>query len=284
MFRSLTFLLFALIALSCNTPIRLAASLPEEKQIDVRYGTFLSSKMDIYLPAFRNKHTPFVILIHGGAWTLGDKEWNREVQDSFLSKGIASANLNYRFADDNQVHFPQMLEDIDSAVNYCINHAADWNTRKESFVVSGTSAGGHLSLLYAFTTGKKINSVIANCPPTDLADTALLNYERKIGILPAIEKMVGAKYDPGQTLPQKFSFASPLYHVKSIPTLLIHGTADRTVPYSQSIRLDHELALKKVPHKLLSIPGADHDLMLNDPKTKAWIVTETVAWVLKYGR
>ena len=284
MLRYFTLLLVATIALGCNSPIRLTAHLPEEKKANVSYGTLPSSKMDIYLPANRNEQTPFVILIHGGAWTLGEKEWNREVQDSLLSKGIASANLNYRFADDTQVHFPQMLADIDSAVNYCINHAADWNTRKEYFFVSGTSAGGHLSLLYAFTTDKKINGVIANCPPTDLADTALLNYEMKIGILPAIEKMAGAKYYPGQPLPQEFSSASPLYHVKNIPTLLIHGTADRTVPYSQSVRLDKELALKEVPHKLLSIPDADHDLMLNDPKTKAWVYHETIAWVLKYGR
>ncbi|HVF97992.1 MAG TPA: alpha/beta hydrolase [Flavisolibacter sp.] len=284
MLRSYTSVLVVTIALSCGSPIHLKANLPEEKKIDVPYGTFLSSKMDVYLPGNRNKHTPFVILIHGGAWTLGVKEWNREMQDFLLTKGIASANLNYRFADDNQVHFAQILADIDSAVNHCINHTVDWNIRKEGFLVSGTSAGGHLALLYAFTTNKKINGVIANCPPTDLADTALLNYEKKIGILPAIEKMAGAKYYLGQPLSQEFTNASPLYHVKNIPTLLIHGTADRTVPYSQSVKLNKELDSKKVPHKLFSLSGADHDLMLHDPKTKARLYNETMAWILKYGK
>jgi acetyl esterase/lipase len=284
MLRFYTFLFLVTVAISCGSPVRLTANLPEEKKIDVSYGTFLTSKMDVYLPENRNKRTPFVILIHGGAWTLGVKEWNREMQDSLLTKGIGSANLNYRFADDNQVHFPQILADIDSAVNYCINHAVDWNTRKESFIVSGTSAGGHLALLYAFTTDKKINGVVANCPPTDLTDTALLNYEKEIGILPAIEKMAGANYSFGQPLPQEFTKASPLYHVKNIPTLLIHGTADKTVPYLQSVKLNKELASKKVPHKLLSVPGADHDLMLHDPQTKAKLYNETMAWVLKYGK
>jgi acetyl esterase/lipase len=284
MLRSFTFLLLVTIILSCSSPLKITANLPEEKKIDDSYGSFLSSKMDIYLPANRNKHTPFVILIHGGAWTLGVKEWNRELQDSLLTKSIASANLNYRFADDKQVHYPEILADIDSAVNYCMAHAAVWNTRAENFIVSGTSAGGHLALLYAFTTDKKISGIIANCPPTDLADTALLNYEIKTGILPAIEKMAGAKYYLGQPLPQAFSNASPLYRVKNIPTLLIHGTADRTVPYSQSVRLDEEFALKNVTHKLVSVPGADHDLKLNDSKTKAWLYNETIAWVLKYGK
>jgi acetyl esterase/lipase len=269
---------------SCSPSGNIAADAKEIKMLNVAYGSFPSSKMDVYLPQQRNKQTAFVILIHGGAWTLGDKQWNTEVQDSLIAHGIASINLNYRFADDDKIHYPQLLADIDSAVTYCIQHASSWNTRRTGFVVSGTSAGGHLSLLYAFTTSKKINAIIANCPPTDLSDATLLQYAIQTGLVPVIEKITGAKYQPGQPLPPQFFQASPVAHIKNIPTLLIHGTADRTVPYSQSLSLQKALISNNVRNKLLPIDGADHDLNLDNPKTKALIFEETIAWIIQFGK
>ena len=268
----------------CSSTKRIATSFTEEKIMDVAYGSFPSSKMDVYLPANRNAQTPFVILIHGGAWVSGDKKSDTPTQDSLLAHGIACANINYRFVNSLQTHYPQMLSDIDSAVNYCIAHAGEWNTRKDNFITSGASAGGHLSLLYGYTTNKKVSVIIAECPVTDLTDTAVLNYETKIGLLNVIQKMTGAIYTPGQSLGPEFAASSPIYHVKNIPTLIIHGTADRTVPYSQAVDLDKMLTTKNITHKLITIPGADHDCNINVPTTRTMIYKEIVAWAWKYGK
>ena len=139
----------------CSSNNKITTTLAEVKQMNVAYGSFPGSIMDVYLPANRNPQTPFVILIHGGAWILGDKIFEHQMQDSLLANGIASVNINYRFADSLHTHYTQMLADIDSAVMYCIAHANAWHTRKENFITSGTSAGAHLSLLYAYTTDKK---------------------------------------------------------------------------------------------------------------------------------
>lgn len=268
----------------CSSTKRIVTNFTDEKITDVAYGSFPSSKMDVYLPANRNAQTPFVILIHGGAWILGDKKSDTPTQDSLLAHGIACANINYRFVDSLQTHYPQILADIDSAVNYCIAHAGEWNTRKDNFITSGASAGGHLSLLYGYTTNKKVSAIIAECPPTDLTDTAVLNYETKIGLLNVIQKMADAIYTPGQPLGPEFAASSPIYHVKNIPTLIIHGTKDRTVPYSQAVDLDKMLTFKNITHKLITIPGADHDLNLKDPMTKAMVYKEIVAWAREYGK
>ena len=44
------------------------------------------------------------------------------------------------------------------------------------------------------------------------------------------------------------------------PTLLIHGTNDTDVPHEQSVLMDRELARHRVPHELISVPGAGHGL------------------------
>ncbi len=281
--RLLTIITIQSLIFSFNFSKTSAQNIAEQKIRNVAYGSFRSSKMDVYLPANRNAKTPFVILIHGGAWIMGDKFLNTATQEAMLAKGIASININYRFADNLQTHYPEMLADIDSAVNYCIAHADAWHTRKDGFITSGHSAGGHLALLYAYLGNKKISAIIAESAPTDVTDTVFLNYQARIGMLAVVEKMANGKYVAGQPQPPGYKASSPLYHVKNIPVLLIHGTLDKTVPYSQSAKLDSLLQSKKIIHKLLPIEGAGHDLNLNDPKTKNIIMDEMIAWAFKYG-
>jgi dipeptidyl aminopeptidase/acylaminoacyl peptidase len=42
------------------------------------------------------------------------------------------------------------------------------------------------------------------------------------------------------------------------PTLLVHGTEDTDVPYAQSVAMDKELRRLKIPHELITVPGAGH--------------------------
>jgi len=54
--------------------------------------------------------------------------------------------------------------------------------------------------------------------------------------------------------------ASPINHVSSQtpPFFLIHGEADTTVPYEQSLLMKAALSNAGVPVELLCIPGAGH--------------------------
>jgi dipeptidyl aminopeptidase/acylaminoacyl peptidase len=42
------------------------------------------------------------------------------------------------------------------------------------------------------------------------------------------------------------------------PTLLLHGTADKAVPYEQSVMMAEALARAGVVHELVTIPGGGH--------------------------
>ncbi|MCO5242135.1 MAG: alpha/beta hydrolase [Chitinophagaceae bacterium] len=257
--------------------------LPAQKKYDIPYGSFASSKMDLYLPVNRTPATPFVIIIHGGGWVAGDKQGDRGSQQILLEQGIASANINYRFADSLGTHYEQLLADIDSAVAYCMQHATVWNTRKTNFVLMGASAGGHLSLLYSYTTNRKVSAIIAECAPADLTDTTTLHYEASIGLLPLIFKIAGATYTPGGSIDKRFFAVSPIHHVKHIPTLIIHGTGDKVVPFWQAEKLQQKLAAEKITHQLLPIQGADHDLGMRDIPTREMIYAAITEWIWKHG-
>ena len=54
--------------------------------------------------------------------------------------------------------------------------------------------------------------------------------------------------------------ASPVNHVsaQAPPFLLVHGTSDQVVPYSQSERLAAALTAAGVANTLVPVEGADH--------------------------
>lgn len=282
--RSLPAVIIASFLFNCSCAQKTASQLPEQKLMDVAYGSFPSSKMDVYLPANRNEHTPFVIILHGGAWTLGHRDWGMRTQDSLAAHGIASANIDYRYADDSTTHYQDLLKDIDSVIMYCAAHAGEWHTRTSGFIMNGESAGAHLALLYGYTTTNTISAIIAECAPTNMTDTNLLNYyNRDSNAIRAITKMVGAKYIPSQPLDAAFKGASPVHQVKNIPTLFFHGTEDQMVPYSQALALEAALKNKGYTYKFVSMPGAGHDVGFNTLEGRTKIYGEIVKWAKQYG-
>jgi acetyl esterase/lipase len=285
MFR-ITVVLFLFITFSaCRSSQQIVTPKGDTKIVDAAYGTFKRNKMDVFLPAKRSAETPFVVLIHGGGWKIGDKKWNTAVQKLLLEQGIASININYRYTNDKDTHCPQLIEDVDNAINYCIKHSEEWKTRKENFVLTGHSAGAHLSLLYSYTTNKKVGAVISQAGPTNIADTAILNrvYDDK-PTLAVGQDIAGAKYIKGQPLAQGYANASPINFVKNIPTLIIHGTDDEIVPYAQAVDLANVLKAKNFTYKLVTLPNARHDMNINDEKTRSLITKEVMEWIAKYGK
>jgi acetyl esterase/lipase len=194
------------------------------------------------------------------------------------------ASINHRYANNAHVHYQQMMEDVDQAVNYSRAHSKEWHISNKNLVMSGVSSGAHLALLYAYTTSNKVNAIVEFAGPTDLADTAMLNYSAKVGLMDVIQKMTGKTYTKDQPVPPEFRVSSPFYHIKNIPILMIHGTADPVVNFSQSQRLSDQLEKDKIVHKLVPIPGAGHDMNLrSSPATKTMVYNEAVAWIFKYG-
>jgi acetyl esterase/lipase len=225
---------------------------------DLKYGPYLQNTLDLYLPAGRDTSTPFLILLHGGAWVHGDKsEFYSDYAERFLKKGWCVANINYRLLSDS-VTGENILSDVNAAIGFVNDHAKEYGTG-ENFTLVGYSAGGHLALLYAYTNNSyRINSVISFAGPTNLND-------------PRFKHLVDSGWNSSYLYPlllgESFSpdgkpaiALSPIYHVKNIPTLIIHGTDDNIVPFYQSLQLSDSLETKGVKHLLVPVEGEKHDV------------------------
>lgn len=257
----------------------------EIKLLNQKYGSDARNTMNVYIPRGSSSTTPFVLFIHGGAWTMGDKNDVAIIQAVLGSKGIASAAMNYRYASKS-VHYTELMSDVNNAVNYIVDHGKDWNVNTDKIAIGGISAGAHMAMLYAYKydNGNHIDMIISMAGPSNLADLALLDNAMKINLITGVDNMVGANYVAGKQLDSKFTIASPIDNIRNIPTLLIHGTGDTVVPYDQSVKMDAALANAGVAHELVTIPNANHDLGLANPTTAAKISDVVVSWIKKYEK
>ncbi len=76
---------------------------------------------------------------------------------------------------------------------------------------------------------------------------------------------------PGDSCPtQRVRDASPISHLAHVPTLLIHGTADRVVPWQQSQQMASALKRQQGQVELLLLPDVGHSFVGRDqPATQA---------------
>jgi acetyl esterase/lipase len=255
----------ATVAVAQESPLAWAVRFENEYRIvpNVTYLTASNydAKLDLYVTRTPDKPRPTLIWIHGGGWTGGTKESFAGIP-AYLALGMNVVNVEYRLA--RVAPAPAAVEDCRCALRWVIQHAKDYGIDVNRLVVSGGSAGGHLAL----TTGMLPASagLDRQCPgPDNLKVAAVVNW---YGISDVNDLLDG----PNMKLyavtwlgsaPDRDEIAkrvSPLSYVRAglPPILTIHGDADPTVPYMQSVRLHKALADAGVPNELMTIPGGKH--------------------------
>lgn len=108
------------------------------------YGSDKKQKLDVYLPA-TPKNAPIFVMVHGGAWKIGDKRMERVVDNKVARwnpKGIIFVSVNYRLLPNADPL--KQADDVASALAYVQEHAAEWGGDATKIVLMGHSAGAHL--------------------------------------------------------------------------------------------------------------------------------------------
>ncbi len=105
--------------------------------------------LDLYLPheaVVRGGRTlPVYIDIHGGGFTYGYKELNRNFNVHLAETGFAVFSLNYRPAP--QTDLKGQLADIEAGLRWIKAHLGDYPVNPNGVFLTGDSAGGALTLL-----------------------------------------------------------------------------------------------------------------------------------------
>jgi dipeptidyl aminopeptidase/acylaminoacyl peptidase len=107
----------------------------------------------------------------------------------------------------------------------------------------------------------RVAAVAAFNPAVDLVDFGKRNPTNVTNV---VVKYLGASYAEDPAL---WSSASPAKHVspKSALFLFLHGDADTTVPYRQSVEMMEKLKAVGVRAELFTAPGAKHGFFNRPP-------------------
>jgi acetyl esterase/lipase len=233
-------------------------------KIDVIYTRAKNweGRMDLYLPPASKGPSAVVINIHGGGWNKGVKE-SQTGFNTFFKMGYAVANIEYRLSD--QASAPAAVEDARCALIYLVKNAKELNIDVNKIVVMGGSAGGHLALMAGMLANDhrfdgnckgveniKVAAIINKYGITDVWDWG---YGERIKSK-SVARWLGDRKDD-----MKFAKSlSPLSYVSKTnpPTFIVHGDADPTVPYEQSVVLHKKLKEAGVKTEFMTVPGGLH--------------------------
>jgi acetyl esterase/lipase len=220
------------------------------------------AKLDVYTPRETTGAVPTVIYIHGGWWIGGSKEGSMLGILPYLEKGLAAVNVEYRLARVSNA--PAAVEDCRCALRWVIRNAKEYNFDVRRIVVTGGSAGGHLSLTTGMLTPTA--GLDRNCPGEEpLQVAAIVNW---YGVTDVNDVLSGpnvrsqAELWLGSSMNREAEAKrlSPLTYVRAgqPPVLTIHGDKDAAVPYSHAVRLHEALKKAGVPNQLHTVPGGGH--------------------------
>ena len=264
---------------------------------NIRYGTHERHAFDIAFPCGATGDVDLVLIIHGGGWTAGDKSVYSGEIEKIAEGGVVSATMNYRYASEN-VSCLDILDDITAALAKIKEVAAQKGIKISRALLTGLSAGGHLSLLYAYARADEAPirpaAVVEQSGPADMfSDEAVEKfiYDNEAGgsdeIFLLFSKCCGVKTnEENRKSPEVLEAArkaSPVCFVdeNTVPTVICHAVNDRIVPYCNATALEKELEKHGVTHDFVSFPTSGHCLE-KDPDSTAEMWRLTWEYINKY--
>lgn len=152
---------------------------------DVAYGTDPEQTMDVYLPrdAKRPRRPTYsVVFLHGGGYYISDKTKEERYIRPYLQRGVIVVNLNYRLRRG----IPLATEDLTLALNFLVKQQASYPMNLKRVVLSGFSAGGHISSLVAVTAN---DPTYAHPLAPGIGIAGVVNFSGPVGGLDVVEKV-----------------------------------------------------------------------------------------------
>jgi acetyl esterase/lipase len=243
---------------------------------DVVYGVQNNYplKMDVWRNSKASGPVPTLMYIHGGGWIYGDRTGAFIELFPYFQRGWNIVNVEYRMAPVSLA--PAAVEDCRCALKWVIRNAKQYGLDITRIVLTGHSAGGHLSLTTGMLTPDAGLDVA--CPGDEILKVAaIINW---FGISDVNDVMQGPnKKNYAEewlgNLANKSEIAkrtSPLTYVAkdNPPTISIHGDLDNVVPYQHSVRLHEALTQAGVPNQLVTIKGGGHGNFTDEETLQAY--------------
>ncbi len=212
--------------------------------------------LHLFLPdsLMNGNKRPVIIYFHGGSWSEGKPDWFFNACENYAKKGWLACAVEYRtYGRHGTLPFDAVM-DAKSAIRWLRQNANKYNIDPDKIVASGNSAGGHLILAAALAD--KWNEKTDNPNYSPAPNLLLVNsgvYDLTDRTTAWIRKDLKDK--------NMVKEISPVYLIKKNmpPTLIIHGTADKNVPYSSAkLFVDEMLKAGNKNIEFQPLNGAGH--------------------------
>ena len=277
--RGCGFLLGTILLLGIAGAIALYVNRPKWKDeygqrfTDVVYGMREHNTYDLYLPngAEQKDSLGLVLYVHGGSWLGGDKYEHHGDCYQWVKMGYATATMNYSLLNEDGVSIPTMIEEIDSCIGHIKRFVEKKNLHIRQMAICGTSAGGHLAMMYAYAHSHQfpLRFAAIKVGPADFR--ILFPYDRNAKA-EDLENFVfcctGKRIDAVSMAPEQMNSiklqASPIHYINdstALPAIFAYGEKDQLVKpdHYKSLQVRYD-SLDK-PYDLIAFPNSGHTLM-----------------------
>lgn len=268
-------LLGLLVLIPVSKPVTAAepSQQPYQQQKNVVYAEVygVGLLMDIFTPRGKSNGLAIVDVVsgayHSDRGKLRDHE-RAQMFDIFCGRGYTVFAI--RPGSIDKFNGPEMLENVNRGIRWVKDHAHEHQIDANRLALLGASAGGHLACMAAVSAADpaaktRVKAVGVFFPPTDLMNYGGLKIDitGEDRLSQSIRRLItpkGSETIDEQKLDELRTAFSPARLVQPglPPFLLIHGTADFTVPIQQSRTMVAALEKANVPVTLIVKPGGGH--------------------------
>lgn len=212
------------------------------QSLDLRYGPRERNRID-FLKA--NNGGPTLVFIHGGYWQTRAKETFAFCARGPIAHGINVALIGYTLAPDATLD--QIVDEVRTGIDTLVNELPALGSSADNMVVSGWSAGGHLSSMTLGHPHIKAGLLISGIYDLEPIRHSYLNA--KLGLDEAMSRRNSPVLQPGGI---------------DKPLVVVAGSGELPLLRKQSADFAAHRAIHGLPIVYEEIPGANHFTMMDE--------------------
>ncbi|MEO6843424.1 MAG: alpha/beta hydrolase [Bradyrhizobium sp.] len=222
--------------------------------VELRYGPRERNRIDFLKAADK---APTLLFIHGGYWQTRSKEVFTIFAEGPMARGINVALIGYTLAPDATLE--EIVVEIHQGIDYLTGQLPALGADADGIVVSGWSAGGHLTAMALAHPKVRAGMAISGIYDLEPIRHSYLNV--KLGLDEAMSRRNSPMVQAGGPIK---------------PLALVVGAAELPLLRKQTAEFAGHRARYGLPVSYEEIPGANHFTIMSEMQSPKGRITSLI--------